>query len=86
MPPVHIHKPRSLNLKNLPLLTAAHLLLYNPPNIYKWRIALFSITEEIEMTWEEWQERWPYIMNFWSYQKKIDFNKKMLTRDNYYYY
>ena len=84
MPPVRTHKPRSPNSKNLPPSTAAHLLLHSPPNIHEWRIALFSITKEIEITWEEWQERWPYITNFWSRQKKTDFNKKTLTRDDYY--
>ena len=85
MPPVRTHKPRLLNLKNLPLLTAAHLLLHNPPNIYEWHMALFSITEEIEIMWEEWQECWPYIINFWLCQKKMDFNKKILTHNNYYH-
>jgi len=70
---------------NLPALTAAHLLLRNPPNIKEWWVALFLITLEIEMMWEEWQERWPYIMNFWSRQKNLKFDPETLTREDYYY-
>ena len=36
------------------------------------------------MTWEDWQERWPYVTNFWSRQKKLDFNKNTLMREDYY--
>jgi len=58
MPPIRTSLPRLLKLtnlpSNLPALTAAYLLLRNPPNIKEWRVALFLITLEIEMTWEEW--------------------------------
>ena len=69
MPPVRTRKPKKLpaNLPaDLSASTAAHLLLYNPPNIKEWRQTLWAIKEEIEMLWEDFKDRWPYVTNFWS--------------------
>ena len=71
---------------NIPASTTAHLLLNNPPDIAEWRKTLYEVIGELDMTWEDWQARWPYVSNFWSRQETGRFDVKTLTRKDLYYY
>lgn len=61
--------PRTLDLE----ATGIHQVLHNagcPTDIGAWRQRVFQLTDPVYMTLDQYKTIWPYIDNFWVYNKR----------------
>ena len=61
--------PRTLDLE----ATGVHQVLHNagcPTDIGAWRRRIFELADPVYMTLEQYKTIWPYIDNFWVYNKR----------------
>jgi hypothetical protein len=61
--------PRTLHLE----ATGIHQVLHNagcPTDIGLWRQRVFELTDPVYMTLDQYKAIWPYIDNFWVYNKR----------------